>query len=113
MDTALALIWTMVCVVGGAYSIDNFIDARRDAAALKAMHIDGVLKIIAGGNIRRERTRLIFWVIAFIVGVAALVGATGPWVGFALIGVMGLNAYNSQQDRKERRAVRELPERKP
>jgi len=113
-DVILAVVWTITCLIGGAYSAYNLVDARRDRAALAALRLNGILEITAGGNVRRERTRLMFWVIATAVGVVALAfpHTESPFVGVALIGVMALNAYNSQRDGAERRAIRLLPDTK-
>ena len=106
--TPVLAAWLLVAVAGLVYTLMNHRSAWKDRRAQRLADRNGVLRIVTTANLRREWTRLVFWVLALAVGVAAWLGWTGEWVGWALVGIMGLQVFNSYADRRERIAVGRL-----
>lgn len=100
--------WLVVSVLGLGYTLLNHRSAWKDRRAQRALGRDGVLGIVTTANLRREWTRLAFWALALLVGLAAWLDLTGEWVGWALVGIMALQVFNSYMDRRERVQVRRL-----
>lgn len=101
----LLLAWLGVSATGGAYTLLNLRSALRDRKAQRDTQRDGVLRTVTLANVRREAIRLVFWALAAAIGIAALFEAGNAWVGWALIGIMCLQAFNSWADRRERLEV--------
>lgn len=112
-DVLPSIVWTLVCAAGGYYSHRNLLAAAEDRGWLAGSGLNGARKIVADGNVRRERARMVFWTIAVVVGIVTLAQPErDTWVRLAvaaaLIFVMAVNAYNSYSDDQDRRKVRAL-----
>lgn len=106
--TPILAAWLLMSLAGLVYTLLNLRAAWRDREAQRETKHNGVLQVVTTSNLRREWVRLGFWGLAILVGVAAWLGFSGDWVGWALIVIMGLQAYNSWADRRERVAVGKL-----
>lgn len=104
----LLLTWLAVSLAGGFYTVLNLRSALRDRTAQRVLKVNGVLQLVTAANLRREATRLAFWAIALGLGLLALFQVRGEWVAWLLIGLMGLQAWNSRLDRRERVEVGRL-----
>lgn len=110
----LAFVFALVCVFGSFYSWMNLREALGDLRAVMEGRTNGVLRFTARGNVRRERARLVYWLLGLTIGVTVASFSRSDVVrmvtSLVLLMSFGLNAYSTYRDRKDRDEVRDHAE---
>ena len=120
ISTAIVWAWTLLAVVGAAFSIWGLRKAREDRAWLRANRLNGARTVVTGATVRRESVRILMHVLFFTSGILVLLtplphGALTGMVGvtrlvfrFTTLAAVAFQTENSILDARVRVRIGEL-----
>lgn len=113
MDLAAvtAMVWTAFALRYSWRAARSLGDARRDRAELKALGVNGLIRIAADGNVRRASERAYVAISALAGGIIAIFFEPGLMTRLIftalLVGILAASSWLTDKDAADRRRMLE------